>query len=179
MVSCGFLRKSLGFLRKSAVSCALQMLESQEKLCICENLWVSAKICVLGSLCHLSSVPWARTSHFQRQSGAKIIPGAAPFGPSPRLLRRRLDSSESFSWEQVSVWVFFSGVGKGGLMCRGTGGGQETPKMYFSRRTSQSRIFGYVWFCETLPGTDLRVIFRSFVGLFGSLSAPSCPDRRR
>ena len=45
------------FLRKSVVSCALQMLEFQGERVICENLRFSAKICALGFLCHFSSVP--------------------------------------------------------------------------------------------------------------------------
>ena len=61
---CGFLqflRKIFSSLRKSAVfcgfvSCALQMLEIPGEGWICGNLQ-STKICVLGFLCHLNSVP--------------------------------------------------------------------------------------------------------------------------
>ena len=62
----GFLRfsaKIFGFLRKSAVFCALQMLEILgEGVNLRKYLRFSAKICVLRALCHLSSVtlssPW-------------------------------------------------------------------------------------------------------------------------
>ena len=58
------LRKSRGSLRKSAVSCEnlrfpapSECLNFQEKGWICENLRFSAKIYVLGFLCHLSFGP--------------------------------------------------------------------------------------------------------------------------
>ena len=58
---CGFLQRSSVFcenLRFSAVSCALQMLELPgERVNLRKSADESAKICVLGSLCHLSSVP--------------------------------------------------------------------------------------------------------------------------
>ena len=38
----------------------------QEKGCICENQRFSAKICVLGSLCHLSSVPLSAPTNTPR-----------------------------------------------------------------------------------------------------------------
>ena len=50
----GFLRKICGFLPFPAPS---KCWNFQEKGWICENLRFSAKICVLASLCHLSSVP--------------------------------------------------------------------------------------------------------------------------
>ena len=73
---CGFLRfsaKIFGFLRKSADSCALQMLEFPGKGWICENLRFSAKICGLGSLYHLSSIPLSAPRYMPARPPCCII----------------------------------------------------------------------------------------------------------
>ena len=68
---CSFLRfsaKIFGFLRKSAVAVFLwfpapsKSLNFQERGWICEDLRFSSAICLLGSLCHLSSVPLSAPS---------------------------------------------------------------------------------------------------------------------
>ena len=55
--------------------CKTSRLNFQEKVRICENLRFSAKICVLGSPCHLSSVPFSapRISGFGRMPVAGVV----------------------------------------------------------------------------------------------------------
>ena len=87
---CGFLRfsaKIFGFLWKSAVFSAVFLRPPNDWICrregwICENLRFSAKICVLGPLCHLSSVPLSapRTRSAAHHSGSSPSPGTCCFG---------------------------------------------------------------------------------------------------
>ena len=84
---CGFLRfsaKIFGFLQKSAVPAPSTCLNFQEKGRICENRRFSAKICVLGFLCHLSSVPLSASRVFvPSQKGAVFHPAIS--GPKVNL----------------------------------------------------------------------------------------------
>ena len=65
MVSCVFLLKSSVSCQNLRPSAPFKCLNYQGKEWICENLRFSAKVCVLGSLCHLSFVPEARPEFWQ------------------------------------------------------------------------------------------------------------------
>ena len=107
-----FAVKILAFLRFPAPS---KCLNFQEKRRICENQRFSAKICVLGSLCHLRSL--AQKTGFLgwvHANGCMISESTVPTKIGCNFLLAIGSLQRSF---YLQCWSFFACSGKARLIC--------------------------------------------------------------